>query len=92
MLKEVANAQFHFIPQLGKSKDKADLDLMLKEDQVLQRLFFSRGVQEHSPPKTPCLCAHVLEYRKQAALMLVPLIHTTSIFLENQSTTKEVEA
>lgn len=29
-LKEIANAQFYFIPQLGKSKDKEDVDLMLK--------------------------------------------------------------
>lgn len=30
MLQEIENSQFHFIPQFGKSKDKEDVDLMLK--------------------------------------------------------------
>lgn len=30
MLQEIENSQFHFISQSGKSKDKEDVDLMLK--------------------------------------------------------------
>lgn len=55
MLKEVANAQFQFIPQLGKSKNKEDVDLVLKQDQVLQRQnYFSLEVFKNILlPKNP---------------------------------------
>lgn len=93
MLQEIEDSQFHFIPQFGKSKDKEDVDLMLKQDQVLQRqnYFPPQMFQKFllKKPSSLFLCFRTQEVC--GAKAFPPYSHNFHL-ARNQSTTEEVEA